>query len=147
MSEIVEYVTWIGGQFSAADTRRERFVEGMKRIELHERALLAAMLDGCGGRRGLRRLDGVDVFWDHADLTKRDLILGIGFANLSPTDAVREYEKRGVIVYERIASSLYSGRMLKSFDLAGAVRISPLHCHAPSDVERFLSITEVLTTL
>jgi selenocysteine lyase/cysteine desulfurase len=37
--------------------------------------------------------------------------------------------------------------MLKSFNLAGAVRISPLHCHAPSDVERFLSITEALTTL
>jgi selenocysteine lyase/cysteine desulfurase len=147
VTEIVEYVTWIGGQFNGTDDRRERFVEGMERIELHERALLAAMLDGCGARRGLRRLDGLNVFWDHADLKKRDLILGIGFSNLSPTDAVREYEKRGVIVYERIASSLYSGRMLKSFNLAGAVRISPLHCHAPSDVERFLAITEELTTL
>jgi len=60
---------------------------------------------------------------------------------------VREYEKRGVIVYERVASSLYSGRMLKSFDLDGAVRISPLHCHMPRDVERFLSISEELATI
>ncbi|MBK1824533.1 aminotransferase class V-fold PLP-dependent enzyme [Burkholderia orbicola] len=138
VSSIVDYVAWIGRYFADSDDRRALFVEGMHRIELHERALLAALLDG------LRAIDGVDVYWDHADLTQRDLIVGIGFAHLEPTQAVREYEKHGVIVYERVASSLYSGRMLKSFGLAGAVRISPLHCHAPDDIARFLAITEAL---
>ncbi|CAD9223463.1 Cysteine desulfurase [Burkholderia cenocepacia] len=138
VSSIVDYVAWIGRYFADSDDRRALFVEGMHRIELHERALLAALLDG------LRAIDGVDVYWDHADLTQRDLIVGIGFANLEPTQAVREYEKHGVVVYERVASSLYSGRMLKSFGLAGAVRISPLHCHAPDDIARFLAITEAL---
>ena len=130
VSSIVDYVAWIGRYFADSDDRRALFVEGMHRIELHERALLAALLDG------LRAIDGVEVYWDHADLTQRDLIVGIGFAHLEPTQAVREYEKHGVIVYERVASSLYSGRMLKSFGLAGAVRISPLHCHAPDDIAR-----------
>ncbi|MEK6354148.1 MAG: aminotransferase class V-fold PLP-dependent enzyme [Burkholderia cenocepacia] len=138
VSSIVDYVAWIGRYFTDSDDRRALFVEGMHRIELHERALLAALLDG------LRAIDGVEVYWDHADLTQRDLIVGIGFAHLEPTQAVREYEKHGVIVYERVASSLYSGRMLKSFGLAGAVRISPLHCHAPDDIARFLAITEAL---
>ncbi|MBR8090074.1 aminotransferase class V-fold PLP-dependent enzyme [Burkholderia cenocepacia] len=138
VSSIVDYVAWIGRYFADSDDRRTLFVEGMHRIELHERALLAALLDG------LRAIDGVEVYWDHADLTQRDLIVGIGFAHLEPTQAVREYEKHGVIVYERVASSLYSGRMLKSFGLAGAVRISPLHCHAPDDIARFLAITEAL---
>ncbi|AZQ53805.1 aminotransferase class V-fold PLP-dependent enzyme [Burkholderia cenocepacia] len=138
VSAIVDYVAWIGRYFIDSDDRRTLFVEGMHRIELHERALLAALLDG------LRALDGVDVYWDHDDLTQRDLIVGIGFAHLEPTQAVREYEKHGVIVYERVASSLYSGRMLKSFGLAGAVRISPLHCHAPDDIARFIAITEAL---
>lgn len=147
VSEIVDYVSWVGQHFTDADNRRECFVQGMQRIELHERALLAALLDGYGERRGLRQLDGVDVLWDYRDLTKRDLIVGIAFANLKPTDAVREYEKRGVIVYERVASSLYSGRMLKSFNLDGAVRISPLHCHSSRDIERFLAITEELAAI
>ncbi|MCF1370960.1 aminotransferase class V-fold PLP-dependent enzyme [Burkholderia cenocepacia] len=138
VSSIVDYVAWIGRYFTDSDDRRALFVEGMHRIELHERALLAALLDG------LRAIDGVDVYWDHDDLTQRDLIVGIGFAHLEPTQAVREYEKHGVIVYERVASSLYSGRMLKSFGLVGAVRISPLHCHAPDDIARFLAITEAL---
>ncbi|MCA8232788.1 aminotransferase class V-fold PLP-dependent enzyme [Burkholderia cenocepacia] len=138
VSAIVDYVTWIGRYFIDSDDRRTLFVEGMHRIELHERALLAALLDG------LRAIGGVDVYWDHDDLTQRDLIVGIGFAHLEPTQAVREYEERGVIVYERVASSLYSGRMLKSLGLGGAVRISPLHCHAPDDIARFVAITEAL---
>ncbi|WP_176046479.1 aminotransferase class V-fold PLP-dependent enzyme [Burkholderia sp. BCC1644] len=138
VTAIVDYVAWIGRYFIDSDDRRTLFVEGMHRIELHERALLAALLDG------LRAIDGVDVYWDRDDLTQRDLIVGIGFAHLEPTQAVREYEKHGVIVYERVASSLYSGRMLKSFGLGGAVRISPLHCHAPDDIARFVAITDAL---
>ncbi|MEK6421810.1 MAG: aminotransferase class V-fold PLP-dependent enzyme [Burkholderia gladioli] len=149
VSAIVDYVAWIGAQCGeqagaqagdAAD-RRERFVRGMQRIEEHERALLVLLLDGTPVQRGLRAIDGVTVFWDHDDLTRRDLIAGIGFRGLDPTAAVREYAKRGVIVYERIGTSLYSGRMLRSFGLEGAVRISPLHCHAPRDIERFLAVT------
>lgn len=147
VSAIVDYVTWIGQYFSDDNDRRALFVEGMRRIELHERALLFSMLNGVGGEQGLRNMHGVEVYWDQPDLTKRDLIVGVGFENLEPTEAVREYEKRGVIVYERVASSLYSGRMLKSFNLSGAVRISPLHCHTPRDIARFLAITEELAAL
>ncbi|WP_369051050.1 aminotransferase class V-fold PLP-dependent enzyme [Burkholderia gladioli] len=144
VTAIVDYVVWIGRHFVDSNDRRALFVAGMERIEAHERALLATLLDGRGGRRGLRAIDGVEVYWDHDELARRDLIVGIGFAKLEPTQAVREYEKRGVIVYERVATSLYSGRMLKSFGLAGAVRISPLHCHTSEDIARFLAVTEEL---
>ncbi|AXF00763.1 aminotransferase class V-fold PLP-dependent enzyme [Paraburkholderia hospita] len=147
VSAIVDYVAWIGGQSSDAEDRRELFVQGMQRIESHERALLAALLDGTDGQCGLRAMKGVRVFWDHDDLTKRDLIAGIGFDRLDPAAAVREYEKRGVIVYERIGTSLYSGRMLKSFGLEGAVRVSPLHCHTARDIARFLAVTEELALI
>jgi selenocysteine lyase/cysteine desulfurase len=142
ISAIVDYVGWIGSQFSDAEDRRELFVQGMQRIEEHERALLSTMLNGVEGQRGLRAIEGVRVFWDHSDLTRRDLIAGIGFDKLDPTAAVRAYEARGVIGSERVATSLYSGRMLKSFNVGGAVRVSPLHCHETSDIARFLATTQ-----
>ena len=77
---------------------------------------------------GLRSLPGVNVFLDYEDLSKRDLILAIGFDSLGHTDAVREYERRGVIVYERVAQQpLFESAMLDSFGLDGAIRVSPLH--------------------
>jgi len=142
LTEIVDYVCWLGGQFTEATERRALFVEGIGRIELHERALLAALLDGTGDATGLREMRGVEVFLDHEDLTKRDLILGIGFDRIDCTQAVVEYGKRGVTVYERVATSIYSKRMLESFGLAGTVRVSPLHCHSMIDVERFLKVTQ-----
>jgi cysteine desulfurase/selenocysteine lyase len=83
----------------------------------------------------------VQVLVDHSDLTRRDLILALAFDDIAEVDAVREYERRGVIVYERVSTSLYSKRMLESFGLRGAVRISPLHCNSPEDVDAFLRIT------
>jgi selenocysteine lyase/cysteine desulfurase len=142
MTEIVDYVCWIGSHFGDDKDRRALFVRGMERIGLHERALLARLLEGSSRVPGLRHIPGVAVLLDHADLSRRDLILAIAIQGLEHTQAVREYERRSVIVYERVASSLYSGRMLKSLGLEGAVRVSPLHCHTFDDVDRFLQVTQ-----
>jgi cysteine desulfurase / selenocysteine lyase len=141
MTEIVNYVCWIGGQDSTSKDRRALFVRGMERIGLHERALLARLLEGSQRVPGLRHIPGATVLLDHDDLVTRDLILAIAIDGLEHTQAVREYEQRGVIVYERVASSIYSGRMLTSLGLEGAVRLSPLHCHTFDDVDRFLEVT------
>jgi len=141
LTEIVDYVCWLGGHFSDATDRRALFVAGITHIELHERALLAVLLDGNENATGMREMRGVEVFLDHEDLTKRDLILGIGFDRIDCTQAVVEYAKHGVTVYERVATSIYSKRMLESFGIAGTVRVSPLHCNSVADVEKFLRIT------
>ena len=80
-----------------------------------------------------RHIPGVTVQMDGKDLTTRDLILGIEFENLSCEQAVVEYEKRGVITFERALSSMYSKRMVEAFDSKGMVRLSPLHVNTPQD--------------
>ncbi|MES2938995.1 MAG: aminotransferase class V-fold PLP-dependent enzyme [Pseudomonadota bacterium] len=148
VSAIVDYVCWLGDRQTpggAPADRRARFAAGMQAIALHERALLARLLDGGQEVRGLRGLNGVSVYFDHDDLRRRDLIVAIGFHNLDSAEAVREYERRGVIVYERVRTSQYSRRMLESFGMQGAVRVSPLHCNSADDVDRFLRITQEIT--
>ncbi|MDO8775199.1 MAG: aminotransferase class V-fold PLP-dependent enzyme [Burkholderiaceae bacterium] len=147
LTEIVNYVCWLGGQFISSGSRRDLFACGIQRIELHERALLARLLNGCGDTPGLRKMANVQIFLDYEDLTKRDLILAIGIDSLGHAQAVREYEKRGVIVYERVSSSLYSKRMLESFGLEGAIRVSPLHCNSPADIDRFLQVTHEIAEI
>lgn len=112
-----------------------------------ERSLLYHMLEGTKQHKGLRHMERVHVFMDGPDLTKRDLIIGIGFDHVGFADVVREYEKRDVIVYERVVSSLYSVRMLKAFGLEGTIRVSPLHCNNLDDIDRFLEITEEIAAL
>ncbi len=147
VTTIVDYVCWLGSKYSESTDRRTLFVEGMTRIKLQERALLYRMLEGTNEIPGLRHIENVNVFLDYEDLTTRDLILAMGFKNLGYTEAVREYEKRGVIVYDRLSSSIYSKRMLASFDMDGAVRISPLHCNSLADIDEFLKVTMELASL
>ena len=144
ISEIADYVCWIGAQLGTSTGRREQFVAGINAIELHERALLARMLDGTEEVTGLRNLNGVTVFLDYDDLAKRDLIIAIEIHGIEHTQTVKEYAQRGVIVYERVATSIYSKRMLESFGMRGAIRVSPLHCHSSQDIDQFLRITAEL---
>lgn len=146
LTEIVNYVCGLAPELSGK-SRRERFAGGMEKIALHERALLNALLEGTDEQPGLRHMKGVHVFMDSPDLTRRDLILGIGFDNIEYAAAVKEYEKRNVIVYERVASSLYSRRMLESFGLKGCIRVSPLHCNDLQEINRFLAVTQQIAKL
>jgi cysteine desulfurase/selenocysteine lyase len=147
ITEIVNYVCWLGSHFTAGTDRRGLFECGMTQIALHERALMARMLNGNGEIPGLRNMKGVKSLLDYEDLSKRDLIMAIEFANIGYTQAVREYEKRKVIVYDRLASSIYSKRMLNSFNLNGAVRVSPLHCNSAEDIDQFLMVTREIAEL
>jgi selenocysteine lyase/cysteine desulfurase len=91
-------------------------------------------------------MDDLDVYLDFDDLNKRDLILAIDFRNMPPAEAVKEYDKKGVTVYERVNTSLYSKRMLESFGLEGLIRVSPLHCHTAQDIDDFLSISKQMVS-
>ncbi|MFC5591431.1 aminotransferase class V-fold PLP-dependent enzyme [Sporosarcina soli] len=142
ISEIVNYVCWIGSQFSDKQDRRELYVEGITRIGLHEQALLEAMLNGTENVKGLREIPGVTVYLDYEDLSKRDLIIAMRIEHLDFQEAVRQYGNENVLVYDRVATSIYSKRMLESFGMEGAVRISPLHCNTVEEIEEFLKVTQ-----
>lgn len=142
ITEIVNYVCWLGGKFKQQGSRRELFEEGMNRIKMHERALLFRLLEGSDNVPGIRRMKGAKALLDHKDLTQRDLIVPMAINNLDHSAAVREYGKRGILVYERIDKSPYSRRMLESFGMTGCIRVSPLHCHSMEDVDFFLENTQ-----
>lgn len=144
---IVDYVCWLGSQYIESDVKRELFVEGMNRIELHERALLNRALEGTDELPGLRAIKGLEVQCDNPDLTQRDFILPITFDNMDVTSAVEEYVKRGIYVFERKSPSHYSKRIVESFGLDGVIRVSPIHCNSKEEVDKFLKASAEIAAL
>lgn len=139
--EIINYVCGIGGHFIESKDKKELYREGMRRIHLHERALLYRLLEGTENTPGLRHINGVSVCVDTKDIASRDLIAAIAIDGMDFTECVAEYQRRGVTVYERINTSIYSKRILDALGLRGAIRVSPLHCHGAEDIDKFLKIT------
>ncbi len=136
---VIDYVVELGGE---APTRRESYLRGMEAIAAQERALLELLLEGTEEVKGLRHRPYVHVYVDGEDLTLRDLIVAMGIEGRRPEELTKAYARHGVTVYERVNSSLYSKRILEAMNLEGAVRVSPLHCHTPEEILRFLDITE-----
>ncbi len=142
MLAIIDYVCGIGAHFTDSADRKELFKEGMQRIHLHERALLARLLEGSGEVPGLRHIKGVEIFMDPQSFEGRDLIAGFLIGGIDAADLVVEYQKLGVTVCERAIDSLYSRRIVKEIGAdRGVIRVSPLHCHGTDDIDEFLKIT------
>lgn len=141
MMEVINYVCFIGEHYIGKKSRRETYLEGMRRIHLQERALLNRMLEGSDDVKGLRHIKGVTVYVDTKDLTSRDLIVAMGIDGKDFTQTVAEYQRRGVTVYERINTSIYSKRIVEALGITGAIRVSPLHCNSVEDIDKFLKIT------
>ena len=138
MLAVLDYVCRIGSRHTASSDRRALYLAGMEQIHLQERSLLQQLLEG------LRQIPGVQVYADGLELEKRDLIAAIGIDGLDVTDAVKEYEKRGVIVCDRSNRSMYAKRIVEAIGLTGAIRVSPLHCHSQEDICKFLEVTRAV---
>lgn len=148
VQEVINYVIRLGSRkFPNETNRRKLFEMGMERIAGHERALLYLMLEGTENVKGLRHIEGLKVQMDGKNLDTRDLILSVEFDHLTCEQGVEEYEKRGVVTFQRSASSLYSKRMLEAFNSDGVVRLSPLHVNTVDEIEEFLKASAEIAAL
>nr|MBQ4319790.1 aminotransferase class V-fold PLP-dependent enzyme [Clostridia bacterium] len=138
---VIDYVCYIGSHFTDSSDRKEQYDEGMRRIHLQERGLLYRMLEGSDEAKGLRHIDGVTVYVDTDDLTSRDLIAAVGIDGIDMAELTREYQRRGVTVFERVKTSIYSRRIVEALGIDGAIRVSPMHCHGRADIDDFLRVT------
>ena len=147
LTAIVDYVCWIGGHFCQETDRRKLYECGVHHIEMQERALMYHTLEGTPEIPGLRHLPNVKAHFDRDTFDHRDFIMAVTFDNINYTEAVAEYQKHHVIVYDRNDGNYYSVRSLHPFGLDGIIRVSPLHCHSTADVDKFLLATAAIAKL
>jgi len=146
-SSIIDYICWIGKHFTSATERRALILSGMKNIELHERALLERALNGTDNITGLRKMPGVKIhfFPENEDLSTRDCLIPISIKSKSTSEAVQEYLKNGIIVYDRVRSNVMSRRPLDNVGVKEIIRVTPLHCNTKEDIDKFLEVTESIS--
>ncbi|MDR3565792.1 MAG: aminotransferase class V-fold PLP-dependent enzyme [Negativicutes bacterium] len=142
LSRIVDYICWIGREFGAGDDRRAQILQGMAKINGHEQALLHRLLYGGNAVPGLKHMAGVTVHSVPDAPSHRDLILAINIDKLDATASTKKYQEKGITVFERLATSAFSQRILRDLGLPGIVRVSPMHFNTPEEVDQFLKVTE-----
>jgi selenocysteine lyase/cysteine desulfurase len=139
-SEVVNYLDWLGSQFTDSDDRRARILAAGKSIHDQEAGLVAIMINGAEGQKGLRDMPEVTVIGGH-DNSKREGLVSLYVEAIPCAEVVSQLNAEGVRTHVR-KNDYFSGNILEPLNRPTCVRVSMCHYNAPTEVLQFLRILE-----
>lgn len=142
ISCLTDYICWIAKELGGGTDRRTQIVHGMNQIHAYEKTLLSRLLKGHGQQAGLKDMQGVSLHGCADESIDRDLILAITLDGQEPAVTTEKYRDKNIIVFERVATSPFSQRIMQDLQLPGVVRVSPMHYNSVEEIDLFLRTTE-----
>jgi selenocysteine lyase/cysteine desulfurase len=136
ITEVVAYFRWLGN--STGDDR-DAVVRGMHVIDRLETDLMQLFLHGRGRTRGMLAIDGVTVYGQTDDLTKREAIFAFNVRGRTSAEVVAEFAKNGISLHNRL-NDAYSGHTMRALGIDECVRVSACHYNTPAEVLKFLRV-------
>ena len=136
-SDVVDYLEWLGSQFTPETDPRTRLEAAAKAIHAHEQMLAEKIMSGTGNLRGLTDISGVSIIGG-ADNAHREGVASFALAGQPSEAIVAHLNRRGVRTHTRKADH-YSGNVLAPLRLADCVRVSVSHYNTENEVAQFLT--------
>lgn len=143
VSEMVDYLAWLGGHFTEEPSRRARLVAAGEAMRAHERALVHRLLHGGAGLAGLCDYPGLHLI-SPADSPYREAVVSFAVEGGEAKQVVAELGARGIRVHAR-SDDAYSGNILRPLGLQAVTRVSLAHYNSADEVDACLAaLAEVL---
>ena len=139
-SAVVDYLCWLGRQFTDATDRRTLVVTAMTRVKAHLEALLSILLHGTAETPGVRDMSHVTVYGMGDDLARQSLLVGFNVDGLSGPDVCDRYGAEQLRLHSAGHDPFFAA-MLKQLGISSFVRLSGSHYNTPAEIERFLQAT------
>ena len=136
LSDVADYLDWLGGEAIASGDRRARFVAAGDLIHRQEQALTDAMIHGTGNLPGLAEMPGVRIIGG-ADNPAREGLVSFSVDGIDAAEIVARLNAERIRTHLRKADH-YSGNILTPLGLEGCIRVSMCHYNSVSEVARFL---------
>ena len=140
LSDVADYLEWLGEQVSDTSGRRAKFEAAGAAIHAHEKTLTDAMIHGTGSHTGLAKMSKVTIIGG-AENAAREGLVSIYVEGIAPADVVTRLNKEGVRTHLRKADH-YSGNILEPLGVDGCVRVSMCHYNSIHEVAQFLAVME-----
>ena len=144
MSDVVDYIEWLGSQVCDSDNQRTRFEAAGNAIHDHEQALTDAMIHGTGNLPGLAEMAHVHIIGG-VDNPAREGLVSIYVDGIDSKDVVARLNSEGVRTHLRKADH-YSGNVLDPLGLDSCIRVSMCHYNSAAEVAQFLGVMKNITS-
>ena len=142
-TDVVDYLIWLGGQFTDDKDERTRIEAAGRAIHDHEQMLTNAMLHGTGNLKGLAEMPGVSIIGG-VDNPAREGLVSLTVDGIKAVDIVEKLNRQGIRTHTR-KDDHYSGNVLKPLGLDSCVRVSLCHYNTEAEVAKFLAAMAEIT--
>ena len=143
ISDVVEYIEWLGSKISISDDRRTRFEAAGKAIHDHEQDLTNAMIHGTGNLPGLAEMTNVRIIGG-VNNPAREGLVSLYVDGIEARDVVARLNEAGIRTHLRKADH-YSGNILNPLGIDSCVRVSMCHYNSIAEVAQFLGVMKSIT--
>ncbi|MDC1118459.1 aminotransferase class V-fold PLP-dependent enzyme [Alphaproteobacteria bacterium] len=144
MSDVVDYIEWLGSQVCDSDDQRVRFEAAGNAIHDHEQALTDAMINGTGNLPGLAEMAHVHIIGG-VDNPAREGLVSMYVDGIDSKDVVASLNSEGIRTHLRKADH-YSGNVLDPLGLDSCIRVSMCHYNSAAEVAQFLGVMKNITS-
>ena len=138
LSDVADYLEWLGSQVSDSTDRRARFEAAGAAIHQHEKDLTDAMIHGTGNLPGLASMPRVTIIGG-VDNPAREGLVSLYVEGMPSAELVTTFNQEGIRTHLRKADH-YSGNILDPLGVDGCVRVSMCHYNSIHEVSHFLAV-------
>ena len=138
LSDVTDYLEWLGAQVTDSADRRARFKAAGAAIHAHEKSLTDAMIHGTGNLPSLAGMPRVRIIGG-IDNPAREGLVSLCVEGVPSAEVVTMLNQQGIRTHLRKADH-YSGNILDPLGLDGCVRVSLCHYNSLHEVAQFLAV-------
>ena len=143
ISEVVEYLIWLGGQFTSEQSREFRLKAAGKAIADHEHELIQLILSGRDNLPGLESYESVHII-GRPGQEDHEGVVSFAVDGMTSQEVVAELATDNIRIHARVDDA-YSGNILRPLNLTSVSRVSLGHYNSQEEIEMFLrSMARVL---
>lgn len=143
LSDVTDYLEWLGGEVSDATDRRMKFVAAGEAIHAHEKRLTDTMIRGTGNLPGLADMERVTIIGG-VENSAREGLVSLVVEGVPSVDVVRQLNEQGIRTHLRKADH-YSGNVLTPLGMGDCIRVSMCHYNSEQEVAQFLGAMKKVT--
>ena len=141
-SDVVDYLDWLGSNFTNSESARERLEASSLAIKSHEQELVNLALHGSENLVGLIKNEQIEIIGDLAS-TSREGVVSFYLKKNPSSLIVEKLRQRKIRVHIR-KDDHYCGNILKPLNQKDCIRFSICHYNSKAEVIEFLkAINEI----
>ena len=141
-SDVVDYLDWLGSNFTNSESARERLEASSVAIKSHEQELVNLALNGSENLVGLIKNEQIEIIGDLAS-NSREGVVSFYLKNNPSSLIVEKLRKRKIRVHIR-KDDHYCGNILRPLNQKDCIRFSICHYNSKAEVIEFLkAINEI----